>query len=405
MYALLFGDHGVSLGQISTLFIIWSVTSFVFEIPSGAWADTIDRRHLLVFSALIYACAFSSWMLVQTYAGFALGFVLWGLSSAIMSGTFESLLYDEMAERGVESDYPRLIGWAHSTAMVANLIASVAAAPLFALGGYALVGWTSVGVAMVQALLAGTLPVSMRARRPNANHAAHDAHAVHDVVAESEALATRYVAMLRAGLHEASTSVAVRRVVLIAAVLIGLTAYDEYFPLIARDHGVATSTVPFLIGLTVVGQVIGTALAGRTARMTARLMSVAVWLGGALISLGALISPTEAQWAGFIAIAVGYGLLNNTMIVAEARLQQVITGPARATVTSVHGFLTEVFALVVYVLFAALAGFVSVPVLVAALGIPIVGIAWCVRLWFPGAPDVQDGVSEPRHGKGAADVG
>ena len=60
MYALLFGDHGVSLGQISTLFIIWSVTSFVFEIPSGAWADTIDRRHLLVLSAVIYAGAFSS---------------------------------------------------------------------------------------------------------------------------------------------------------------------------------------------------------------------------------------------------------------------------------------------------------------------------------------------------------
>ena len=88
------------------------------EIPSGAWADTIDRRHLLVLSALIYGVGFSSWMLLPTYAGFALGFMLWGLSSAIMSGTFESLIYDELSERGVESEYPRLIGWAHATAMV-----------------------------------------------------------------------------------------------------------------------------------------------------------------------------------------------------------------------------------------------------------------------------------------------
>jgi len=46
VYALLFADHGVDSGRISLLFIIWSVTSFVCEVPSGAWADTFDRRRL-----------------------------------------------------------------------------------------------------------------------------------------------------------------------------------------------------------------------------------------------------------------------------------------------------------------------------------------------------------------------
>lgn len=100
---MLFADNGVSTGQISTLFIIWSLTSFVFEVPSGAWADTIDRRLLLVLSAVIYAVGFSAWIVVPTYAGFATGFVRWGLSGAIMSGTFESLLYDELVERGAEA--------------------------------------------------------------------------------------------------------------------------------------------------------------------------------------------------------------------------------------------------------------------------------------------------------------
>jgi MFS family permease len=386
VYALLFGTHGVSPGQISTLFIIWSLTSFVFEIPSGAWADTIDRRHLLVLSAVIYAAGFSSWMLLQTYAGFALGFVLWGLSSAIMSGTFESLIYDELTERGVEAEYPRLIGWAHSTAMLATLAASLSAAPLLAWGGFALVGWTSVALVGVQAILAATLPVSMRARRPaSAPAGAADGSHLHDVVDETEEWATRYVAMLRAGLNEASTSVDVRRVVLIAAVLIGLTAYDEYFPLVAQDHGVVPSTIPVLIGVTVVGQVVGTALAGRTARMSPRVMAGVVAVGGGLISFGAVVSPVDLQLFAFGAIGVGYGLLNNAMLVAEARLQQVISGPARATVTSVHGFATEVFALVVYVTFAVLAGVLSVPTLVALLGVPIVAIAVAVARWFPPA--------------------
>jgi MFS family permease len=393
VYALLFGDHGVSTGQISTLFIIWSMTSFVCEIPSGAWADTIDRRHLLVLSAVIYAAGFSSWMLLQTYAGFALGFMLWGLSSAIMSGTFESVLYDELTERRIESEYPRLIGWAHATAMTATLLASLSAAPLLAWGGYALVGWTSVAIAGVQALLAATLPVSMSARRPNSPIHRDESH-VHEVVEESERLAERYVAMLRTGLREASTSIDVRRVVLIAAVLIGLTAYDEYFPLVARDHGVATDTVPILIGVTVVGQVIGTALAGRTSRMSPRVMGLVVLVGGMLISAGALVGPLELQWVGFTAISLGYGLLNNAMLVAEARLQQVITGPARATVTSVYGFATEVFAVSVYAGFVLLAGVLSVPTIVALLGIPIAVIALAVARKFPPAPTRQGDVRE-----------
>ncbi len=246
----------------------------------------------------------------------------------------------------------------------------------------------------MQAILAATLPVSMRARRPNASAHRGDASHVHEVVEESERLAARYLAMLRAGLHEATTSVDVRRVVVIAAVLIGLTAYDEYFPLIARAHGVTSSTIPVLVGITVVGQVIGTALAGRTSRMSPRVMAAFVFVGALLISVGALVGPVELQWVGFTAIGLGYGLLNNAMLVAEARLQQVITGPARATVTSVHGFATEVFAVAVYAAFVLLAGALSVPVIVALLGIPIALIAVGVARKFPPAPTCQGDVSE-----------
>ncbi len=88
---------------------------------------------------------------------------------------------------------------------------------------------------------------------------------------------------------------------LICATLVGLTAYDEYFPFVAREDGVDTTTaVPWLIGLAVVGQAIGTALAGRTAGMSSATMAWAVAVGGSLISLGALASPL----LGFVAIAL-----------------------------------------------------------------------------------------------------
>ncbi len=351
--------------------MIWSLTSFVTEVPSGAWADLLDRRLLLVASATVYAGAFAAWLVLPTFAGFALGFVLWGISGSIMSGTLEALLYDELDVRGAAALYPRLVGWAESAAMLANLASAGLAVPLLAVGGYALVGWASVGLVGVHLALAATLPVSTRARRP---------HRDGDLLLATERLTQRYVAMLRTGVREATTSVDVRRAVLLAAVLVGLTAYDEYFPLVAREGGVALSTVPALILVTVLGQAVGTALAGRAARLSSRTLGAMVLAGAGLVSAGATVTP----YAGFVAIGVGYGLLNNTMIVAEARLQQVITGPARATVTSVHGLATEVVALCVYAAFAVGAGWLSWSTLVAALGVPIVNVAWAVARWFPG---------------------
>ena len=370
MYALLFADHGVDSSRISVLFIIWSVTSFVCEVPSGAWADTFDRRRLLVLSAVIYGAGFAAWMIWQTFAGFALGFVLWGLSSALMSGTFESLLYDELVERGARERYAGLIGWAQSTALVANLTASAAAAWLFHVGGYALVGWTSVAIAGLQGLLAATLPVSHRAR-----HAPHD----DDAIAETEQAASRYLAMLRAGLAESRHHPDVRRILLLAAAMVGFTAYDEYFPLVARDHGVSTTVVPILMAVTVVGQALGTALVGRTARASGRTVAALLAGGAALVSVGALITP----YAGFVAIAVGYGLANNAMLVGETRLQDAITGPARATVTSVLGLLEEIVAVTLFAGFAIGSRFLGFPTLVALLGVPALLVALAVVRWLP----------------------
>lgn len=357
VYALLFADHGLSAGQISSLFVIWSVTAFVAEVPSGAWADTVDRRHLLVVSALIHAAAFAAWTWWPSYAGFALGFVLWGVSGALMSGTFEALLYDDLVVRGKSASYPRVIGYARSSALVLTLLAELAAVPLLHAGGYQLVGVASMGMALVQCLLAATLPMSRSARRGG-----------RDPDGDPDDDPAGYLVMLRAGLSEASRTPAVRGALLVASVLVGMTAYDEFFPLVADAHGVEATTVPVLVALATLAQAVGTALAGRTARMSPRTLAVVVAGGAALISVGALVHP----YAGFFGIALGYGLLNNAMVVAETRLQDSIQGPARATVTSVLGVGEETVALVTYAFVGLGAGVIGVPVAVALVGLPLV---------------------------------
>jgi hypothetical protein len=223
-------------------------------------------------------------------------------------------------------------------------------------------------------VLAATLPVSHRAC-----HAAHD----ESVIAETEEEASRYVRMLRSGLSESRHHPDVRRVLLLVSLMVGLTTYDEYFPLVARAHHVETASIPLLVAITVAGQVVGTALTGWSSRFGSRTTGTVLCLGAVLVTVGVLVSP----YAGFVAIGVGYGLANNAMLVGETRVQDAITGPARATVTSVLGLLEEVVALASFAAFAIGARWLGFPTLVALFGVPAVLVGLAVARWLPGPRD------------------
>ncbi len=378
VYALLFADAGLSIGEISSLYMIWSLTALVLEVPSGAWADVVPRRLLLALGPALHAVAFASWILVPNYLGFALGFVLWGAGSALISGTLEAFVYDELAAVGATRSYAALMGYAGSAATVGILIATFLAAPLFALGGYPLVAWSSVAVAMAQGLLARSLP----AAPPVAE--ADELEAPDELAGAS--IAARYVAMLRAGLFEVTRTTVVRHAVLITAFIYGLNTHDEYFALVAEEKGAAVTVIALLVGITSVGEAIGTALAGRTAGMRNATMAALLVLAAVLFAAGSAVGGL----IGFLGLAVASGIHNNLIVVNEARLQDTIEGPARATVTSVNGLLTELVAIGTFVVYAAGSTAFSVATLVALMGLPLVVAALLVPRWTPPPEGTRD---------------
>lgn len=423
LYALLFADHGLSTGQISALFAIWSATAFLLEVPSGAWADTVSRRALLVLSGVLLTAGFALWTLVPTYWGFAAGFVLWGTAGALVSGTFEALLYDDLAARGEQSSYARVLGYTRAASETAIVVGIVAATPLYLWGGYPLIGWSSVGFAALHTVLAMSLPNAPRAVSAADIDALEEwppvveptADKSNGLVAEShrnvtDRLATtagarpvpdgadspkpfaRYLAMLKTGVGEAIRVRAVRNGVLLGALLFGITTFDEYFALLAESVAVPTVVVPLLVGLTVLGSLGGSLLAGRTEGMSGPTMARAVGIGGVLFLGGALIAglaehrPSAVYvltGLGFTAIGLSYGIVYNAGVVAGARLQDAIEGPARATVTSVSGLLGEVVALAVFAFAALATTWWSMATTLALLGATLLPIALLTPTWLP----------------------
>jgi MFS family permease len=316
VYAVLFAETGLSAAQISSLFAIWSVTGFVFEVPSGAWADTFSRRRLLALAPVLAGAGFVLWTFIPSYLSFAVGFMLWGVGSAMQSGTLEALVYEELTRVGASDAFARLIGRAEAAATLAQLIATLPAGVILAATGYHVVGLASVGATLLAAAVGWSLPES-RGRR-----------------AEQRA---RYLDVLRGGLAEVRRSRAVRRNLLLVAVLMGITALDEFVPLLAQATGAGTATMPLLVGLVTAGYAVGGWFAGRGTRW------MAPWLvvGAGCLAAGAI----SGHPAGLALVAVAYGVFQWAIVGTDARLQDNITDEARATITSVSGFGAEVVAI------------------------------------------------------------
>ena len=102
--AILFLDLGLSLDQFVMLNLIWAATILLFEVPSGALADTVGRRGLLVTAAGLMVCEMLCLLLApRGGGGWLLGVcvlnrILSGLSEACASGADEALAYDSLPE-------------------------------------------------------------------------------------------------------------------------------------------------------------------------------------------------------------------------------------------------------------------------------------------------------------------
>jgi MFS family permease len=355
LYALLFLDTGLSDAQISVLFAIWSVTALVTEVPAGALADRWSRRGAVVLASVLQAAAFVVWTVAPSFRPFAVGFVIWGVGGALVSGASEALVHDELAAVGAERFFGRVYGWMTAAELLVQVPTAFAASALFALGGYELVGWISVVACLAAAALATRFPEAPRL--PDDDEDAPP---------------------LRAGVVEALRRPMLRLAVPALALIGGLDAVEEYFPVLAADRGVPVTAVPVaILGIALAGAA-GAAFGGRAAGLPRRSLPMLLGAAGTCL-LVAAVSPVVPA---LVLAAVFYALYLAVLVAAEAELQARITGPYRATITSVAGLGIELAALLVFAAWA-LGGMVAVAVLVLAV-VPMAAVG--LRVTVPGAP-------------------
>jgi MFS family permease len=116
--AVLFVDLGLSLDQFVLLNLIWASVVFLFEVPSGALADTWGRRTLLLIASGLMVLEMLCLLLAPKDGGvwlFALCIVnriCSGLSEACASGADEAHTYDSLPEVGRAEAWDKLLATA-----------------------------------------------------------------------------------------------------------------------------------------------------------------------------------------------------------------------------------------------------------------------------------------------------
>ncbi|MDX6334652.1 MAG: hypothetical protein QOG05_1992 [Streptosporangiaceae bacterium] len=368
VYVLLFAHTGLSVAQISSLFIIWSVTGLVLEVPAGVCADAVSRRLMLALGPLLSAAGFALWMGIPSYGAFAAGFVLWGAEGALQSGAMEALVYEELDRSGAAGRYAKTMGRAHAAGVGAVMTATALAGPVLAVGGYVAVGMASVLAQLACAAVALAFP---EYRSRDAREAVA-AQAQPPPGAEPDPAGLGYLQVLRSGLHEVRVDRSVlRALLLVPAVTAVWGGLEEYDPLLARSTGVAASTVPLLIFLVSAGATVGGLLAAVGQQLTERVLAGILAFGALTLAAGAL----SARPAGFILIAAAFCGFQLASVAADARLQARITGPSRATVTSLAGLGTELVTILVFGSYAAASTFAPHRTIFAFFSVPYVAVA------------------------------
>lgn len=341
VFAVIQLDYGLSMAQFAILNTVWAVSIVLLEVPSGALADRIGRKRMVVGASILMVVEMSLIAFVPL-GNNALVFWVWvlnrivsGAAEASASGADEALAYDSIPPGEQKARWPkvlsRLMRLSSIAFIVAMLIGSAVYDPEFV--GRAL-GWIGIEaefakedvlrlpVYLTLATGIGAVVVSLLMREPE-----RDSHHDEDCTMWSQVFeAGRWI--LR---HPFVLALILAALVHDSVVRLFLTTASEYYRLIE-------------IPVAWFG-VIGAAFAG----LGIFTPKVAEWLVGhrsietnyALVSLATLlglvgISFAIPAWglAPVVFFGIGFGFLN---FFTSHYLNAEVEARRRATVLSFRG--------------------------------------------------------------------
>ncbi len=369
LYQLMFDNKGLSLAHISMLLAIWSVPAVLLEIPTGVIADHWSRRNLMFLGGLLKASCFLVWIFSEGFILYAVGFILWGISSSLQSGAEEALLYDSLKVEGQEERFDLILGRGRFVSGISNLFSSLLGGFIGMKFGFELALGLSVGSSLITAGIA----LAMK-----------EVNLYKDNLSEQPEVQDKDT--LRNALSFLFRNKKIFLFSLLTLIVITTAGVlDEYDQLIAQDYGLSIGLIGIWTAIRFILMAIGGFVAGWLRRSIEKILRIKDKMYN--ISFMCLIAALFLVIAGLVKhinIMWLYGLyfmiMSSGEVLQEDYIQQNIEDEGRSTVHSVIALSQNLYGIICFGLFGMIASGAGLHAGLIWCGVYI--IIWTVVLGF-----------------------
>jgi len=318
MYALFLLSRGLDLFEMSVVPAIYWIVSFLFEVPTGAFADLAGRKTSFLLSCVIRMIAFGLYAYADTFAAFAVAEFIDALGSTLASGALDAWAVDGMRGEGDARPMERFFARAQMLSRTA-IIAGGLAGGYLAQRDMTLPWLAAAGAFAVTGLVA---IVYMREVRPRAGDPRVRPSLLHTVRDGLLAVRRAPVLLLLCGLTLAVTF----------ATMPAQMYWQPRMTALTGEGAWLMGWIWALLNLaTIAGSAVISPLLGRFGRETV-LGAVVLWRG-VMLAGAALATGFMPALTGILLMEMGFGVSEPLL---QAWMNEHIAPEQRATVLSVR---------------------------------------------------------------------
>ena len=329
--------RGLSLGAIGAVLAVHSAVTMLLEVPSGALADTIGRRRVMLAGAALTAFSLLVFAAAQSIAAFAASTGLLAAGRAMISGALEAWYVDSL--RSIDPLAPLARGLSRGTAaeaigmaagsLLGGALVAVAGPGAGAFSGYGIAALAGAVAALVYFVAVAVLVREPAPSRPD----------------ERESIGRQTREVVATARAEAAASVTVR-VVFATGIALGvsLTAVELLWQPRLADLLGNSGTEGFVFGALAAASMLAVAAGAGLSPVVARRLGLqpayVTILGVGAVCVAVLGAP--ASPLAFAAVyLLAYALLGVAEPMHYELLNDAVGSKARATLMSAESFATQ----------------------------------------------------------------
>ena len=108
-YTLFLKEHGLSYLQMGIVNACFMFCVFLFEMPTGIFADIFGRKYSLVIGNLVFSIAFVVYYFSTTFWGFIIAEIIAAISVTFLSGALDAWLKDALDYHAYKGSLTRVV--------------------------------------------------------------------------------------------------------------------------------------------------------------------------------------------------------------------------------------------------------------------------------------------------------